>query len=368
MAIRIGSSLRVRARPSYPWEDNPPGVVTRPARIATGIFSRSGAATQSITTSGWTGLNVDNYVTGFVQNVNWSELQSSAGGTLITPNPIDTGLAIAQARGLQVKVRLFTGSAAPASIKAIGGTARTFYDTVDALPDGSPSPYTMARHWHLTVQDAVDDLMSKLADAYGTNTTIVDFSIAGPMTKYAEPMVKQLSVAGNRTDLLADGYTYDKDVEAFSRFIKAHKVFRTFTSSLACNPYQHLRADGTWYTDEPFTEFVMAQAHEILGNFACIGNNSLRDPPKDSARYAQMYTAITARRTAKYFQTATQSKVGNLYNTCQTAFTYGASMIEMPGSTTQYLNSGSATGLSPAQVTTINAALTANAAATMAAW
>src|SRR5206468_3791510 len=110
-----------------------------------GMLDRWGAPA-----SGW-----ESVVNGYVVRVNWSALQTTAGGPIVAGNPIDKAVAAVRAYNATVragqpheflKIRLYAGIGAPTWAKTLDGPAVAIHDAADPIPPDD-TPETIGRFW-----------------------------------------------------------------------------------------------------------------------------------------------------------------------------------------------------------------------------
>lgn len=330
----------------------------RPERISIGLFDRTGAPQSSSSAAAWVGEVIPvNYVKGMVANINWSELQPDAAGQTFDSTAVEDAITEAGDLGLQLKVRVFFGSNAPTWAKTIGGAA------IAMVEPQSGNPFTVGRWWHEDYVEAVRLFWEQFASTYessmGNDGPLREVAIGGAMTRYVEQDIRQNSDPGNRQALIDAGYTLDADLVSQEASIEAHLPLRC-VSSRACNPYQ---VGDTLHNVASHTLNLMDHVRETLGLYGSLGNNSDRvEDGWPSTKFAQIYTRITESGAPSYIQTAASGRVGDLYETCHKAVSYGCTSIELPGSTSDY-TSTNGWGMTPTQFDEINASLVENALA-----
>lgn len=338
--------------------DPPP---RRPAAIAIGLFQREEGVPVNGTGSQWGALELrGNYVKGFVLNVKWSELQPDFRGQDFQNHDIDNAIEVAVAQGLQMKVRVFHGGDAPQWAKDYGG-GEMLLEVPNTIPQQT---FTCGEWWIEDYMGALDDFAAQAQERYNQFTAasggpIVDWVISGSMTHFAEQDIRGTRSDLNRATYDARGYTLTKDLNSQYRSIDRHEGF-TCAASRACNPFQV----GTTHQNLPtLTINLMQYARDKLGLYAALGNNSDRTPwptadGEPTVNMQTIYGAITNFGPPSYIQTAATARVGNLYETCLKAVSYGCTMVELPAGYT----ADGPTGMTPDQFDEINAALIANAA------
>ena len=326
----------------------------RPSAITIGLFHALGGPPSATSSQpGWSGKQIrGDYIKGYVAKVDWSDMQPSyAGQTFPDDNPVDAAIAESESLGLQLKVRVFFGANAPSWAKHIGGDPITLNE-----PTQSGVTFTIGRFWHPDYIEAYRLFWQQFAERYNSSS-IIEVALSGPCTHWAEPDIRQSSDATNRATYAAAGYTLEADTAAQYAAIDAHVPLMK-VSARGCNPNQNglvtaVSAERT----VAYENYV----RDTLGYYGAVGNNSLQYPYPGTGQMATVYAGIDALGPPVYFQTATPARVGNLYQACLIGVAYGATMIELNGTTAQYTSS-EVYGMTPAQFDEVNAALAANAA------
>jgi hypothetical protein len=339
-----------------------------PQAIGVGLFHRgvsNNRPTNSSSDAAWSGKAIlANYVKGTVIEQYWSDLQTTNGGTFVTPNDITSGITFCNSNALQLKVRVFFGAHSPtwAMNLSVGGSPLTLAD-----PTGGGS-FQCPHFWEpALVQASATDFWQQFATLYNSyvGAPLVDVAMTGPMTHYAEPMLRQSPGSpANRAIYSAANYTLALDIAAHASHINAMSIL-TVPASYAGNPFQS-GLSASYIVGQ--CEQQHQYHRDTLGLFGSVGNNSMRfragsaQGPDES--YDSIYTKIQALGPPSYIQTAQPGLVADLYQTCLGAAALGCTYIELPGTTAQYtaVTSSPTTAMSPAQFDTINGLLSANAA------
>src|SRR4051794_162588 len=160
------------------------------------------------------------YVSGFVVNARWADIQPTQGGPIVHPNAIDNAISQAQSSGDTFKIRVTAGVDSPSWLETATGGAVTLYN-----PSSGSLAGTSPRWWTPPMNTAYDDLQAKLAAAYDTNSFVQEATIDECMGVYAEPYLKDATNATNVTNLRNAGYTDAADKSCLSHEIVAHKVW-----------------------------------------------------------------------------------------------------------------------------------------------
>ncbi len=260
---------------------------------------------------------------GFAVNVQWAQLQSSAGGDITANNPIDQ--AIAQVRQIDptgkvgLKIRLLAGISAPQWAKQLDGAPVPVFDPITGAAG------TIGRFWTADFGSAYSDLMTKLAAKYDSTPEVREITISRCTTVYAEPFIRDAGSPTTVSALLAAGFTVAADQQCHRDEIAAHDAWKSTRSDLSFNPYQVL-GGPTRQIDESFTEQMMELCRSTLGARCVLANNSLRMPPQ----YPDMYNRMKELGPPISFQTSSLNKIGNFGQTLDTAISLGAGSVELP--------------------------------------
>jgi hypothetical protein len=356
--IRPVDHIEIVDGPGLILPDPPP---VRPEAITIGCFKRDGPPAPTGTGGAWGDrVLAGAYVKGFVANVLWSDLQPDEQGQEFQVDDIDEAITQATDLGIQLKVRLFFGGNAPTWAKIIGGGPMSIEN-----PQTPGDVFTCGIFWDSAYITAVQDVHDQFFERYNQyvwpDGPLREVTISGAMTRYAEPCLRQNSLAANRAMFTAHGYTLQKDLACHRTYIDQMRDFRG-VAGMAFNAFQ---VANTIQNLPAIAITLMDYARESLGLHAGIGNNSdrvdvINDPPMWPLPGAQkLYDAIENQGAPSYIQTAAEARVGNLYQTCLNNVDRGVTMMELPGNFTQ----DGIKGMTPDQFDTINAGLLANAVA-----
>jgi len=266
---------------------------------------------------------------GYVVNVHWSQLQPTSGAGIADDNPIDQ--AISQVRSLNatyhthlgLKLRIFAGVWAPDWVKSLGGSPIPVVN-----PQGGQTG-TVGRFWTDAFGQAYDQLETLLAAKYDQVLEVREVTISRCTTFYDEPFIRDASDPSTVSALIAAGYTAEADENCQRQEIDAATVWQHTHSDLSFNPYQVINPDGSTSADPDFTDLMMSYCRQVLGPACVLENNSLRVPPQPA--YEEMYAEMQSLGQPIAFQTAAESRVGNLQSTLEYAVTLGANSVELPG-------------------------------------
>ena len=260
---------------------------------------------------------------GFVVNVYWADLQHQQGGDIASHNAIDQAIAqlhsIDPTGDMGLKIRLFAGIYAPEWAKSLDGPPIRIRDPATGKSG------TIGRFWTPDFGAAYSDLMTKLAANYDSAPEVREVTISRCTTAYAEPFIRDAGDAATVSAMLAAGFTVAADKTCEREQVQSHLVWQQTRSDLSFNPYQVI--DGTWHSDEAFTESMMDFCRATLGARCVLANNSIRLP----LQFPAMYDHIKALGPPIAFQTAVMAKVGDLAGTLETAIGLGAGSVELPG-------------------------------------
>lgn len=270
---------------------------------------------------------------GFVVEGRWSALQPTKDGDIASNNTIDQAIADIRAinsakpgRDLQLKVRLFTGTSAPAWAKTLDGAAVSVEDPVDG------GTGQIGRFWTDNYHNAYSKFIARLAEKYDAIPEIREVTVARCMTVYAEPFIRQVASSTTVNNLLAAGYTVAADKQCHREQLDAHKTWATTRTSVSLNPYQVVDNDPqTPTTDVNFTNEMARYCRQSLGERCVLGNNSIGWPLKSSGGYTSMYGTIAGLGGPITFQTETACKIEDWRGTLDWALNdIKAYAVELP--------------------------------------
>jgi hypothetical protein len=304
--------------------DTPPAVATSLKPQASGLYDRQRLADPAERAA----------VNGFVVKVGWSALQLTGDGPVEPGNAIDTALATVRELNatdptlrLRVKLRIYAGGASPDWAKNLDGPPMTICD-----PSFPSYCETVPRFWTDRFRDAYQRLHDELAARYDAAPEVLEIVVDRCTTIYAEPYIRQGTLAQNLGEYRRAGYTLPLDQRCHRQEIDAHGVWETTRSSVAFNPYQRIDTATEPLrvkSDVDFARSMMHHCRQSLGARCVLGNNSIRDR-SGGAAYDALYAEIAALGPPVYFQTATMGRVGDLDATLGWAESQGAGMVELP--------------------------------------
>jgi hypothetical protein len=264
------------------------------------------------------------WMLGYVRDTDWSDLQASAGGPLITSNPLFSDIVACRAfnaahpdqppRGL--KLRTGRAAGAPPDVKRIGGGPYAVVDPANAgtAATGGATGYVGA-FWLPEYQEAYADFQNKLAAEFDAVPELREVTMALPALIYEEPFRRY------STNVLAQGgWTLALDQQSFTAMLTSHQVWKTTRQDLAYNPYSAPGGNPYWCVT------FLKSARQMYGRQLVNGNNSIRATTQDSP----MYEAITDAGAPIYFQTAALSRLGSVAATLAFAVEHKANSVELP--------------------------------------
>jgi hypothetical protein len=263
--------------------------------------------------------------------------------------PIDDAVARAKAAGDVLRLKIFAGRSAPDWVKQRFGTV-TVYDPIDGITAAVP------RWWIPSYMDVYARFQRRLADRYDLTPAIRTVTVSGAMTVYAEPFIRGMASPVTRANLLATGYTPQKDRQAILASIEAQSGWKRTRQVLAFNPWQFVEADGSFGSDVSFTNRVMERFRAAFGRRAILQNNSIRSSwilDHMPFGYDAMYRHMRELGGLLSFQTARTARVGDLATVLGWAIEQGAHGVE--------LHAGSDNKMSYEQARQFDMALEANA-------
>lgn len=271
--------------------------------------------------------------------VRWSDFQKTLNGPLTPNNSMDSFIK----KGYTGRARIYMGRYSPPFVLNMGKV--TMEDAYDKITSDCPM------WWLAEVQAAQRDFLTKFAAAYDGKISAIFIANGG--TTYAEPFIRGIASPVSRKNLLAAGYTPEKDQETYVAGYNMCKVFKITRIAQAFNPWQYVNADGNGRSDINFTIQMMDKLAAMFPRRAIWQNNSIRTPPLKT--YATMYTHMAEAHKTKGrpigFQCATAPRIGSWEQTLQWAVDQGAYSVE--------LSPGFMNGLTAAQLARFDKALRA---------
>lgn len=319
-AVLIGSLLVAVYATSRESSSSPEVGAARIKPLLRGLVDRNGVAPPE----------AREIVRSFVVNVGWAALQPQRGGAIVVPNDIDRAIATARRAnqeqpgpGTRLKVRLFSGVQAPEWAKRLNGPPVQVTDTVDARSG------TVGRFWTPEFGRAYEELQKRLAARYDGVTELAEVTASRCTTIYAEPFVRQARHKATVNALLGAGFTAEADRRCLEGQVEAHRVWSRTRTSVAFNPYQRIRPDGSVVVDPGFTSSMMSHCRRVLGPRCVLANNSLRWPLLGGAGYRDLYRAMVKLGPPLAFQTAVPRRVGDWRATLEWAADTGANFVEL---------------------------------------
>jgi hypothetical protein len=268
---------------------------------------------------------------GWVVNVPWSALQPTPGGPIAPKNAIDRAIATVTALnaahpGLNLGLRIRTGAAstAPTWLKDEGGAPITVHN-----PQGGQTA-TVGRFWTAQYGAAYAQFESELAAKYDDVPVVREVDISRCSLIFDEDMIRYLQDTTTSADLLAAGYTVSADQSCQEQQVQEMKVWHHTRLDYAFNPYQEIAATGN-SPDVTFTDQMMSYCRAVLGRQCVLFNESIRSPITElGIEYAQMYATMKQLGAPIAFETALDTRVGDVTSTLQWAKQEGAECVELP--------------------------------------
>ena len=192
----------------------------------------------------------------------------------------------------------------------------------------------MPRFWTPAFGRAYNDLQRRMAARYDNNLTVAEVVISRCTTFYAEPFVRQTSIAKNRKNLIKAGYTARKDKACHKAEVNAHRVWTRTRAGLAFNPAQFVSKKRQVVSDG-FTVTMMRYCRSRLGYRCVLENNSIRSPIASldkgtKPHYQRMYANMVVHSPSRAFQTATAARMGSCAATLDWAADRDAAYVELP--------------------------------------
>jgi hypothetical protein len=278
--------------------------------------------TAGLYTIGNTGEFAD-LVDGFVVKVDWRVLQPAPDTFRFAA--IDDAIARAKAAGDTLRLKIFAGRSAPDWVKLRFGTV-TVHDPIDGITAAVP------RWWIPRYMEVYARLQRRLADRYDLSPVIRTVTVSGAMTVYAEPFIRGMASQETRANLLATGYSPEKDRQAILASIEAQSAWERTRQVLAFNPWQFVEPDGSFGSDVSFTNRVMEVFRAAFGRRAVLQNNSIRSSwitDHMPFGYASMYQHMRDMGGLISYQTARTARVGDLPTVLAWAIDQGAHGVEL---------------------------------------
>ena len=258
--------------------------------------------------------------------VNWADLEPTEGDYQPAFKQIDEILATAQARKLEVNLRIFCGHKSPAWLERKVGTLH-FRDPVDQK-ESAPICF-----WKAEALAAGRRLHLALAQRYDHDARLLSVGISHCMTFWDEPFMRHPEAKENRDEFAKAGYTPGLDQAAQIQALRFHAEAWQHTYSFIClNPFEEIDAASPkgWKQNLDFTFAFMDQAIEILGPRIIFMNASIRYPlEKLGPAYLRLYERMSACGSLIGFQTAWWPRIGDCPKTLQQCVAYGAAFVEV---------------------------------------
>ena len=233
---------------------------------AIGLYDRHGYSTALASGLG-------GYLQGFVEQVNWSDLQATNGGALNT-SQIDTAIsnAISAGYGWNIIVRVMLGESAPSWAMTLDGPAIT---------NSASTP--VGRWWTANYTAAVANLFQQLQAKYDDpGNLIVQFELGQTMTAYCEPLMKVdywNDTSATYTKVINAGWTEAKEIAAQQGDqVMGASTFTYTPCAMSFNPTQLFVSGGP--PGQTSTTDMSTVINSMVTNFSVglgvLENNSLR--------------------------------------------------------------------------------------------
>lgn len=269
-------------------------------------------------------------VRAFVVDVAWADLQPTPGGPITRPNDIDRAVALAQANGYTLKLRVRAGIDAPAWAKSLDGAPVPMRYSAATRGRAGQLAGTIGRFWTPAFGAAYDDLQVKLAALYDDVPAIRQTDITRCSTIFAETYLRDTMNRANATALLSAGFTRAADDVCHTEQMASHLVWKRTLSDLSFNPYTAISPDGSVKQDMPYTLAQMSACRQVLGDRCVLENHSIASKRIDNANYAAIYAQMQRLGGPFDFQTATNAKIGDAPAVLSWAAGLGATSVELP--------------------------------------
>lgn len=261
--------------------------------------------------------------------VNWSSIQPAKGGALTT-SAIDNALQKAKASSNRVKLKVYAGRYAPTWAKNLDGSPYCLYD-----PPNTKACQSMPRFWTARFKAAYDDLLTKLAAKYEADDTVATLQVSRCTTMNAEPFLRQAGSSANRKAFRQAGWTDGADQTCLKEQLDSHaRIWPRTRVDLAVHPYQRIKSDSAFASDQSVTRSIMSYCRSVLGSRCVLGHTSLGKRYPAGSPEATMYSDIARLGAPIWMQTATMQKLGgscaDLVDALAEGDRRGASSVELP--------------------------------------
>ena len=302
-----------------------------------GAVDRDGYDTSVDTTK--TNLRVpatyQSIVNNFVLMVDWSKLQPTS-STSFNTAIIDDAISEAKAKDMRIKLRVLSGIHAPTWVKNIDGGPFDVYD-IDGTT-GEVFTGTSPKYWTDNYRTAYTNLMTKLADKYDNEDTILSVANSMCTTIFAEPFIKNLDEGNNMTSFFAAGMTTDLDKQCHNNSIDVHAAWKRTRTETALNPLSYKGVDTAGNPIEKFDpDFTIAwvrRCRSVLGDRCIMGNNGFNATAMGLNLRKVIGEVICQGNPPNYYQTRQQAVIVSSGKTLADVLKYavdaGAGMVELP--------------------------------------
>ena len=270
-------------------------------------------------------------IEGFVIQVNWKDVQPNGPGDFVTTG-IDQQVAFAEGHNLPVRLRVYAGYNSPQWVLQQVGSVPW-----KGAGGGGPESYAVPVFWEAKFQQLYQAFDAKLAAKYDPVPQVREVVAGMCITNYAEPFIRQFTVASNAVSAKSKGYTESANQQCLRRTVDIVKAdWKTTNMAIAFNPYQSADAQGS--TDKNATtasqsvvvpKAIATYCLQQLGARCILGNNSMKGGSR-GASYDALYAMLSSFKAPVYIQTATTARINDWQAALQASVQVGAVSIELP--------------------------------------
>ena len=251
-------------------------------------------------------------------DVPWKAIEPSKGA--FSPIAIQRATAAFVNQGYRdVRLRVLMGAGSP-------DWAFAEFGTVEVKDPFQTVFHRVIPWWNPAYMLRYDVLCKWLNTIVGPDPAIIEVSASACMTVFAECFQRNIGDKQSRANLIAAGYTFDRDHTAMGAMMAVHaQRFGRTRTGLACNPWGD---PETGTTNLAATMNLVDYGRTLMGNKLVIENNSLDAPAYNSDNYNTMYGMIGARGKPIGFQTAANDRLHDPAGMIDFACSLGATAIE----------------------------------------
>lgn len=318
----------------------------------------------------------------FVYEAHWNQFQPNPTGPLNSTKVADVlaKAAWAEQNGRNFRMRLFCGVSTPEWVRSLAGEMPWYINNQNT--GAQELGGDIALWWTETYADLYYDWMVAMANQFANVEPLVEVTVSLASTIYAEPMIRQWTVAENVAAVRDLGYTVEQDIQSLKTSFDIHRDVwgvRQVASSMAFNPWSEPAnlAAGTAgsIANLDVSLQLMDYMTTALGRCGVWQNNSVGNPiDVRGPRYQTFYEYMKTLRHQTYpfkhaiaFQSMTlprmkerQAQWGTTpYLTAQMVADWGANGLEMPEG---WRKAGDPNYVTDAQCAALNAQFAANTA------